>query len=90
MHGAIVRTTLTLDPDIAERLRQEAALGKRPFKAIVNQALRKGLGLEPAKPSEPYRIQAHSSAFLPGIDPGKLNQLVDELEAGEFLKKQRP
>lgn len=87
MHGAHVRTTLTIDPEIAERLKQEVALGKRPFKAIVNDALRKGLGLEPIPQKQPYRLRPHSSAFLPGIDPGKLNQLADELEAGEFLKK---
>lgn len=87
MHGVTVRTTLTIDPEIAERLKQELALGKRPFKAIVNAALRKGLGLEPLNEPKPYKVQPHSSAFLPGIDPGKLNQLVDELEAGEFLKK---
>lgn len=83
----VVRTTLTIDPEVAERLKQEAALGKRSLKAIVNEALRKGLGLEPTKRSKPYRVRPHSSGFLPGIDPGKLNQLADELEAGEFLEK---
>ena len=32
-----MRTTLTIDPEIAERLEQEVALGKRSFKAIVNR-----------------------------------------------------
>lgn len=90
MHDAIMRTTLTIDPEIADRLKQEAALGKRPLKVIVNEALRKGLGLEPAKRPKPYRLKPHSSGFIPGIDPGKLNQLADELEAGEFLAKQSP
>jgi hypothetical protein len=35
-------------------------------------------------------VNPHSSGFLPGIDPGKLNQLADELEAGEFLAKHSP
>ena len=80
-----MRTTLSLDPEVADRLRQEAALGKRPWKVIVNEALRKGLGLETVKPPKPYRVKPHSSGFLPGIDPGRLNQLADDLEAGEFL-----
>jgi hypothetical protein len=79
-----MRTTLTLEPDIADRLRQEAALGKQSLKTLVNNALRKGLGLEAPKRSKPYRISPHSSGFLPGVDPAKLNQLADELEAGEF------
>ncbi|MCW5556359.1 MAG: hypothetical protein KIT22_00695 [Verrucomicrobiae bacterium] len=61
-----MRTTLTLEPEIAERLRQEAALGKRSFKQIVNDALARGLGLTPpAAPRTPYRVTPHDSAFLP-------------------------
>ncbi|MGA0846044.1 MAG: antitoxin [Luteolibacter sp.] len=82
-----MRTTLTIDPEIADRLKQEAAMGKRPLKVIVNEALRMGLGLTSAKRSKPYRVRPHSSAFVAGIDPGKLNQLADELEAGEFRAK---
>lgn len=80
-----VRTTLTLEEDIAERLRQEATLGRRSFKQIVNDALRKGLECNPPVSRKPYCIEPHSSAFLPGIDPGRLNQLADELEAAEFF-----
>lgn len=90
MLDSFMRTTLTIDPEIAARIKQEVALGKRPLKAVVNDALRKGLGLEPIKRSKPYRIKPHSSGFVAGIDPCHLNQLVDELEAGEFLKKQIP
>ena len=82
-----MRTTLTLEPDIAERLRTEATLGRQSFKTLVNDALRRGLGLENAAvPTQPFRVSAHSSGFLPGIDSGKLNQLTDELEAAEFLQ----
>lgn len=83
-----MRTTLTLEPEIAERLRQEASLGKRSFKQIVNEALARGLDLKPRPVRKPYRVQPHASEFLPGVDPGKLNQLVDELEASEFAARQ--
>ena len=79
-----MRTTLTIEPEIAERLRQERSLGKRPLKTIINDALKRGLGLESPVPREPYRVSPHSSRFLSGVDVGKLNQLADELEAGEF------
>ena len=84
MYDARMRTTLTIDPEIAERLRQEVALGKRPLKAIVNEALKRGLGLEAPAQQQPYRVTPHSSRFLPGVDVGKLNRLADELEVGEF------
>jgi len=83
----LMRTTLTLDPEVAERLRMEAALGKQPFKQIVNDALRRGLGIQEDQPATPFQVSPYSSAFHPGVDPGKLNQLVDELEASEFFEK---
>lgn len=82
-----MRTTLTLDDEVAERLREATSLGKQTFKQIVNDALRKGLGLHAQPVMKPYRVSPHSSEFLPGIDPGKLNQLADELDAEEFRKK---
>jgi hypothetical protein len=90
MHDAGMRTTLTIDPEIADRLKQEAALGKRSFKVIVNEALRKGLGMEAPKRAQRFRVKPHSSRLLPGLDPTRLNQLVDELEVDAFIAKQGP
>lgn len=85
-----MRTTLTLDPDIADRLKQEAALGKRSFKVIVNDALRTGLAMEAPRRTQRFRVKPHSSQLLPGIDPTRLNQLLDELEVDGFMAKQVP
>jgi hypothetical protein len=82
-----MRTTLTLDPDIAQRLRQELASGKKSFKEVVNERLRLGFGLKKTKQRKPFRVKTHSSAYQPGIDPTKFNQLVDELEVEEFIRK---
>jgi hypothetical protein len=90
MHDACMRTTLTIEPEIADRLKQEAALGKRTFKVIVNDALRRGLGLEAPRRALPFRVKPHSSGLVPGIDPTRLNQLVDELEAEASVAKQAP
>ncbi len=38
-----MRTTLTLDDDVAARLRAAVRKHRRPFKALVNEALREGL-----------------------------------------------
>ena len=80
-----MRTTLTLDEDVAERVRREQRRTGRPFKAVVNEAIRVGLGLKDkgAVRLPPYRVTPHRcGAFLPGIDPLRLNQLYDEIEAG--------
>jgi hypothetical protein len=39
-----MRTTLTLDPDVVQLLEEEKHRQRRPFKEIVNDAIRRGLG----------------------------------------------
>ncbi len=37
----------------------------------------------------PFRIRAFVDGLQPGIDPDKMNQLLDELQAEEFARKYR-
>jgi hypothetical protein len=80
-----MRTTLTLDPDVAQILKAKTAERGVPFKQVVNEALRRGLSAEPKVKRKPYRVTAHAAGLLPGIDPRKLNQLADELETQAIL-----
>jgi hypothetical protein len=85
-----VRTTLTIDDDLAGLLKRQARELGLPFKDVLNRALRAGLG-EAAKPrrrTAPKTIP-HAFGFKPGIDLDKLNQLVDELEAERYAAGQR-
>jgi hypothetical protein len=85
-----MRTTLTLDPDIARMLAEEARRQRKPFKQVVNEALRRGLAPKPAGRRVPrYRVRPHKTSLLPGIDPGAFNKLVDELEDEAILAKMR-
>ncbi|MHC4977275.1 MAG: ribbon-helix-helix protein, CopG family [Planctomycetota bacterium] len=81
-----MRTTLTLDDDLARELRERARRTGAPFKRVVNEALRRGLSLgsrpDPKPPA--FVVQPHRGGFRAGVDPLKLNQLVDELEIQEF------
>jgi hypothetical protein len=81
-----MRTTITLDDDVAKRLRQIAKRTSRSFKDLVNETLRRGLsaGARPGGSSERFVVRAKACGFRPGIDPLKLNQLVDELETADF------
>lgn len=83
-----MRTTLTLDPDVAARIRQEVRRTGKVFKAVVNQALRRGLGIEPPRARGPrFRVQAHALGVRPGIDLDRMNQLLDQLEVAERARK---
>ena len=76
-----MRTTLTLDDDLAALLRQRAAACGVSFKEMVNRTLRAGLSGEMTpRGGEVPRTIPHSFGFRPGIDLDKLNQLADELE----------
>jgi hypothetical protein len=83
-----MRTTLTLDPDVAMNLKRHMAEKNVTFKEAVNQALRSGLNVvAKEKKRTPFKVIPHSFGFKPGIDLNKLNQLVDELEAEEYVRK---
>lgn len=83
-----MRTTLTLEPDVALRLKRRMKERKITLKQAVNEALRRGLSNSKPQPAQPYRVKPWSFGFKPGIDPDKLNQLVDQLEVEAFLEKQ--
>ena len=83
-----MRTTLTLDDDVAVKLRELAHRRRVSFKEVVNSVLRRGLVTQESrcKSSRPFQVEAFRSAFRPGIDPLRLNQLSDELEARRFVE----
>ncbi len=86
-----MRTTLTLDDDIAAKLKELARRQRVPFKEAVNAVLRRGLVAPEVRRgrSRRFRVEVFNSPFRPGVDPLRLNQLVDELEAEEFTARLR-
>lgn len=52
-----MRTTMTLDPDVAVRLERLVRKRRQPMKVVVNDALRAGLAAidQPAARSVPFR-----------------------------------
>ena len=79
-----MRTTLTLDDDIADTLKEQARLLDMPFKQVVNDVLRRGMSPAIRETQAEYRVTPNRSGLAPGIDPLKLNQLNDQLEAEDF------
>lgn len=84
-----MRTTLTIDDDLAGILKRKARELGKPFKELVNTALRKGLA-ESFTPS-PQRVAVRPHDFgssHAGFDLDRLNQQVDELEIEDYLRKE--
>jgi hypothetical protein len=83
-----MRTTLTLDDDLAGLLKQRARELGIPFKEAVNRTIRAGIGKDTTTRSHPApKTISHSFGFRPGIDLDKLGQLADELEAEAFAER---
>ncbi len=84
-----MRTTVTLDPDVEQLLRDTMRSTHKSFKATINQALRLSLVQSRQGAEEPFVVQARALGIRPGIDSGRLNQLADELEVEAFLQTTR-
>jgi len=82
-----MRTTLTIHDDVARELHRLERITQRTLKELVNDLLRRGLaaGERPLPKQSRFVVEAKASGFRRGIDPLKLNQLVDEIETGRFL-----
>lgn len=86
-----MRTTLTLDDELATALKKRAFETGKSFKEVVNDALRAGLESEQALPRpKPYSLAPISlGAPLPGVDLNKALALAGELEDDELARKQQ-
>lgn len=81
-----MRTTVTLDPDLAARLRTLARERGTSFRETLNTVLRRGLGDETGA-ARPYEVPTHSLGLRPGIDLDKALQLAGELEDAEIVRR---
>ena len=83
-----MRTTLTLERDVADALDREMRRTGRGLKATVNDALRRGLRLTSKAPRQPrFEVQPEALGVRAGIDLDRMNQLVDELESEVTARK---
>ena len=84
-----MRTTLTLDEQIAKALKIVAHRSGKPLKHVVNETLRAGLAAAHAPGrARPYRLKPASlGGVLPGIDLDKALRLAGRLEDQEIARK---
>lgn len=82
-----MRTTVTLDTDVAEKLQAYAHHHGLSFKKALNELLRRGLQAKAAPKSVAFRVEPHQGGFRPGVDVRRLNQLVDQLEVADFIQE---
>jgi hypothetical protein len=81
-----MRTTVTLDPDVAAKLRAVARERGISFKEALNASVRAGLGTTPGTPKR-YRVPARPLGLREGVDLDKAMRLAGELEDAEIVRK---
>jgi len=83
-----MRTTLTLDDDLAKELTKLARRLGVSFKEVVNDCIRRGISLgdRPDATPTPFVVEPQACGLRPGIDAAGLNRLVDDLETEDFLR----
>jgi plasmid stability protein len=73
---------LTLDDDVAAKLRSAARRSGRSFKDVVNEVLRQGLATAPA-PAKPTRFTVRArdlGQLSPGAQVDNIGDLLERLE----------
>jgi hypothetical protein len=77
-----MRTTLTLDDDVAARLQAEARRTGRPFKSVVNERLRMALAQSAAvQKRKPFKIKPRAMGGpTAGASYDNVGALLEESE----------
>jgi len=77
-----MRTTLTLDDDVAAKLKAEQNRAGLPFKEIVNETLRRGLAGRRAAPRhQAFTVTARDLGELkPGLSLDNVGELIEHTE----------
>jgi hypothetical protein len=85
-----MRTTLTLEPVVAERINRIVATRGQSMKEVVNEALREGLKIienSAARPARKFMVEPRSFGIRPGIDLDTIGRLADDLEDDARIKR---
>lgn len=80
-----MRTTVTLDADVVAALQRAARERRTSFKAVLNDAVRRGLSGEPVRRG--YRTPSRDMGLRAGFDIDKALTLAAADEDAETMRK---
>lgn len=83
-----MRTTVSLDPDVASKLRELAQQRGTSFKDALNATLRAGLaGESNAGATKPYRLKPRRMGLRADVDLTHALRMAADLEDEEIVRK---
>jgi hypothetical protein len=76
-----MRTTLSIDDDVLDRAKDVAVKLRRPFRAVINEALRAGLDQveQPARRRH-YKTEPHAMRLRSGRNIDNIQELLAQVE----------
>jgi hypothetical protein len=75
-----MRTTLTLDNDVAAKLKEEMKRNGKSFKETVNTVLRKGLNTPKKLKVEPFNVLPKKLNPRATVDYDNIGELLEQIE----------
>lgn len=76
-----MRTTLTLDEDVAVKLKAEVRKTGLPFKVVVNETIREGFFAKSQRKKPPkFVVKARPLGLRPGLSYDCIGELLDIVE----------
>jgi hypothetical protein len=76
-----VRSTLTIDDDIAALVEAEVRRSGKPYKVVVNELLKLGLAqMRKPKPRHAFKVKPRALGLGAGRSYDKISMLLEELE----------
>jgi hypothetical protein len=77
-----VRTTLTLEDDVAAKLKAESRRSGRSFRDVVNETLRRGLAHGHGRGTgQAFKVTIHDLGNLrPGLSLDNIAELIEQTE----------
>lgn len=82
-----MRTTLTLDDDIANKLQAKARTTGKSFKQALNDTLRLGLALQSKLSNEtptPFSVRSRSLGIKEGVNYDNIGELLERIEGEDY------
>jgi hypothetical protein len=75
-----IRTTVTLEDDIVERVKRESRARGASFRDTLNDLLRMALNLENRPQARTLQIKALSMGYRPGLNYDDIESLLESAE----------
>lgn len=77
-----MRTTITLEDDVAAKVRAEMRRTGGSLKETINRLLHLGLSHQPARAARKrFVVKARPLGLMPGLDYDRTSELLEQIEA---------